>query len=162
MPTVNSKPAETPVAAQAPVHTEAPVATEAPAAAGVNWEHPGIAAFVDVAITLYDLGAVDAAAVQLMTCNDMRELLEERGLRKSGNKLALRARLLEVPADTGEVKRRLNRAVRWHLQHSIHWYGEDGYGDKPADMDVIEYWLAHIDPTTMKATVRAMWSNGMH
>ena len=139
----------------------APVA-DAPVSQGVNWKHPGIAAFVGVAITLYELGAVDAALVQVMTCNDMRELLEERGLRKSGNKLALRARLLEVPADTGEVKRRLNRAVRWHLQRSIRDYGEDGYGDKPVDMDVVEYWLAHIDPTTMKATVRAMRSNGMH
>lgn len=41
-------------------------------------------------------------------------------------------------------------AVMANVCSSIYRYGEDGMGDKPADMDVFEYWLAHVNYDALK------------
>lgn len=40
--------------------------------------------------------------------------------------------------------------VAGHIWKLIDRYGETGYGDKPEDMDTVEYWLAHIDFERLK------------
>lgn len=40
--------------------------------------------------------------------------------------------------------------IAGHIWKSIEKYGETGYGDKPEDMDTVEYWLAHVDFERLK------------
>lgn len=45
-----------------------------------------------------------------------------------------------------EKKRYL--VLRWKIttgiQDSIDRYGQDGFGDKPLEMDLVEYWISHL------------------
>jgi hypothetical protein len=36
------------------------------------------------------------------------------------------------------------RKTIWAVTEFIERYGDDGYGDKPSDMNRVEYWLSHI------------------
>jgi hypothetical protein len=53
-----------------------------------------------------------------------------------------------TPTSLAEIreKKDVQRKVYFALLDNIKCYGFDGMGDKPKDMDVVEYWLSQIDP----------------
>ena len=118
----------------------------------LDWHHPAIAAYTDIIVSGFQLGPLDEDTVAKMTCPTMRELLSQRGLSMTGNKAALRERLLNAEPNKAKLHSIVRRNVLRAMFDNIDRYGEDGYGEKPAHMDPVEYWLAHLNPRRFALT----------
>jgi hypothetical protein len=108
--------------------------------------HPCISAYADIVLETHDFSPLADVHVDGMNCAAMRKLLARRGLRMTGNKAALRNRLLAAEPDVATVEDDVRRKVLSRVLMHIREYGEDGMGDKPAHMDTVEYWLSHFEP----------------
>ena len=53
------------------------------------------------------------------------------------------------PRNVARMMTRL-RKVYWAIMNDIRDYGEDGFGDKPAHMDTVVYWLSHLNPESFQ------------
>lgn len=116
----------------------------------LGWRHPSFSAYVDIVLESYNFTPLTELTVNGMNCTAMRELLARRGLKMTGNKAALRDRLLTAEPDVAKVKIDVRRKVYRAIMDHIREYGEDGMGDKPAHMDTVVYWLSHFDPESVQ------------
>ena len=54
------------------------------------------------------------------------------------------------PKTAGERMCRAIQAVAYMIHSNIERYGPTGYGNKPPEMGVVEYWLAHVNYDRLK------------
>jgi hypothetical protein len=111
-----------------------------------DWGLPAIASYTDIVMEGFDFEPVSETTVANMTCPAMREMLARRGLPMTGNKAALRDRLLTGDPNKSKVYCKVRRKILTAVHNNIDCFGEDGYGEKPVHMDPVDYWLSKLKP----------------
>lgn len=53
---------------------------------------------------------------------------------------------IDITCQDLNIREKLNkkRELYWIIVKKCYKYGEDGYGDKPKEMDRFSYWLQHL------------------
>ena len=87
------------------------------------------------------------AEVEGKRVDELKRMLCKRGLKQSGRKGDLIARLTTEVPNVAKVRSKIRVRVCWAVIDLIHDYGDTGFGDKPEGMCRVEYWLAHLEPS---------------
>jgi len=92
-----------------------------------------------------DLTPMDTGRLRGLPVSALKQLCRKRALTCGGNKTDLVRRLHEEAVDLEFIRSRACAYIDSFIQRCIYRNGRDGMGDKPPELNVVEYWLAHVE-----------------